>query len=227
MNEILQTLFSLKDENYAAFHSNLIPNISKDKVIGVRVPLLKKYAKEVANTAQCEEFINHLPHTYYDENTLHSILINDIKDFNVCIFQTERFLPYIDNWATCDILKPKIFKNNTDKLLPYINVWLKSKHTFTVRFAIRTMLGFYLDENFHQEHLYLISSITTEEYYIKMAQAWYFATALSKHYESVLPILTHHLLDKWTHNKTIQKAIESFLITDNQKTYLKTLKRQE
>lgn len=225
MKIIVEKLFGLQDLSYKEFHSKLIPEVDAKKVIGVRTPVLRKFAKEIAKENYVEDFLEELPHSYYEENNLHGeLLILRYKDLNVLLEKLEQFLPYIDNWATCDLLSPKIFKKNLPLVYEYVLKWIKSEHTFTVRFGVVTLLGFFLDEEFKEEHLRLLSEIKTEEYYIKMAIAWYYSIALVKHYEETLPYLQNSVLDKWTHNKAIQKAIESLRINQEQKDYLRGLK---
>ena len=223
---ITERLLSMQDEAYKEFHCKLMPTINPDTVIGVRVPMLRKLAKELYGTAEAEAFLSELPHKYYDENNLHAFLIAQIKDYNSCIAEVERFLPYINNWATCDGLSPKIFKKHLPELLEHIKVWLASDETYTVRFAIGMLMQFYLDDAFDLQYSDMVAAVKSEEYYVNMMIAWYFATALSKQYDAVLPYLENHKLDIWTHNKTIQKAIESYRITDDQKKYLRGLKRK-
>ena len=225
-DKIEQDLFALQDLKYRDFQAKLIPNISKQTIIGVRAPALKNYAKQIIKAGVYSDFLNNLPHTYLEENALHSCIVNNIKDFSICIKEVERFLPYIDNWAICDGLSPKCFHKNTDELLVNIKKWLKSKKEYTMRFAIGMLMQHYLDENFKEKYLLLVAGIKREEYYIKMMQAWFFATSLAKQYEQTIIILQNNQLEKWTHNKTIQKSIESYRITDEQKAYLKSLRRK-
>lgn len=219
-------LFELQDLAYKEFHSKLMPTINPDVIIGVRTPHLRKLAKELLKTEPdaVKAFMTNLPHTYYEENNLHAFLLESIKDYNECIKALDVFLPYVDNWATCDSMSPKVFGKYPEELFFQITVWLKSDHTYTVRYAIGLLMRYYLDEQFEEKHLELVAGISSEEYYINMMRAWYFATALAKQYESALPWLTDKRLDMWTHNKTIQKAVESYRITKEQKNYLKSLK---
>lgn len=217
-------LFEMQDLGYRDFHSKLMPTVPKDKIIGVRVPQLRKFAKEFGKTEDAKEFLKILPHKYYEEDNIHAFLIEQIKDFDECISALDDFLLYVDNWATCDMMTPKVFKKNTDKLLPKIEEWLISDYTYQVRFAIGMLMKFYLDENFDEKYLKLVASVKSEEYYINMMIAWYFATALAKQWDKTLPYIQNKNLDKWTHNKAIQKAVESYRVTDKQKEYLKTLK---
>ena len=224
MTAIQKDLFALQDCEYREFNAKLIPNIDKSSIIGVRTPELRKYAKIFMKSQNAADFINILPHKYYEENNLHGFIISQIKDFDELIYRLELFLPYIDNWATCDSIRPICFKRNRDRLIIKINKWLSSKHTYTVRFAIEMLMTHFLDESFQEEYLELAASVVSDEYYIKMMIAWYFATALAKQYEKTLPYILNRKLEKWTHNKTIQKAIESYRITDEQKRLLKSQK---
>lgn len=224
MTKIIKDLLKLQDAEYRDFHAKLMPNIEKDRIIGIRIPVLRKYAKEISGTKEAEEFIKVLPHFYYEENNLHSFLIEQIKDFDKAIEETERFLPFIDNWATCDSLRPKVFAKYPERLSEKAIEWTGSDKTYTVRFGIETLMTCFLDGNFNIKFPALISKIRSEEYYVNMMIAWYFATALSKQYKAVLPFVENKSLDKWTHNKTIQKATESYRITKEQKEYLRRLK---
>lgn len=226
MAEISEKLFLLKDEKYKAFHAKLIPNINPDLIIGVRTPELRKFAKSFFNSGSYESFLDSLPHTYYEENNLHAFLIEQIKDFDKAIYETEKFLPYIDNWATSDMFLPSVFKKNTGILINHIKQYIKSDKTYTVRYGIGLLLKLYLDEPyFDKSYPDMVSKIKSNEYYINMIIAWYFATALCKQYDCAVKYLQNNALDIWTHNKTIQKACESRLISCDIKKYLKTLKR--
>ena len=222
--EIREKLFSLADENYKEFHSKLMPTVDRDRIIGVRTPVLRKFAAELFKSAEYREFMEDLPHKYYEEDNLHGFLIEKIKDFDGCLSETEKLLPYIDNWATCDMLRPKTFKQDTEKLYSKIKEWLCSDKTYMVRYGIGCLLSFYLDENFSPEHLRIVGSIVSDEYYINMMIAWYFATALSKQYDSAIPYIEERKLPDWVHRKTIQKAIESYRISDETKDYIRTLR---
>lgn len=219
---IVETLFSMQDLKYRDFHSALMPTVDKEKVIGVRVPALRKFAKSIYGTPEAEEFLHSLPHTYYEENNLHAFLIELNVNYDETLLLLEAFLPYIDNWATCDMLTPKCFKKylTAQKCLE----WMNSAHPYTVRFGIEMLMKFFLDEKFSPEYLELVASVRSEHYYVKMMIAWYFATALSKQYESTIPIFNDKLLPVWEHNKAIQKAVESLRITKDQKELLKNLK---
>ncbi len=217
-------LFALQDQAYADFQSKLLPTVQRETIIGVRTPDLRKMAKQICKTPAAQEFLHSLPHRYFDENQLHTIILSEEKDFNTCIAELEQFLPYVDNWSTCDQLSPHCFKRHTQELLPLIRKWMRSKHTYTKRFGICTLMRYFLDEGFRPEYLEWVASIKSDEYYIRMMQAWFFATALAKQWDATLPYIEQHRLEKDTHNKTIQKGVESFRITDEQKALLKTLR---
>ena len=202
-----------------------IPGMDAQKEIGVRTPELRKLAKELAKREDIREFLNDLPHQYFDENQLHAFILSGEKDFEKCMEDLERFLPYVDNWATCDQTSPKVFRKHRKELLDAIRRWIESDHPYTVRFAIKMLMEHFLDEDFDPAYPEMVAEVRSEEYYIRMMIAWYFATALAKQYEAVLPYLEQKKLDVWTHNKTIQKAVESYRITEEQKIYLKSLKR--
>lgn len=224
MTTIQEKLFALQDKKYKDFSSKLIPNVNPDNVIGCRTPDLRKLAKEISDTEEANDFLNALPHQYIEENNLHGMLIERMKDFDVLIAYLDKFLPYVDNWATCDIVTPKIFKKNTQKLLPKIQEWISSDKTYTIRFGVEMLMSFYLNEEFKEEYLEWVSKIKSEEYYVKMMVAWYFATALAKQYDSAVKFIQENKLEVWTHNKAIQKSVESYRITAEQKEYLKSLK---
>lgn len=217
-------LFAMRDEKFRDFNSKLIPHIDKARVIGVRTPELRKYAKALFASGEGREYIRILPHEYFEENNLHAYIISLIPDFSEAMAQTEIFLPYIDNWATCDTFSPKVFKKQPDEVYEKIKLWLKSERTYTVRFGIVFLMANYLDALFKSEMLELIAGIKSDEYYINMAIAWYFSTALAKQYDAALPYITSRRLDPWTHNKAIQKSIESFRISEERKAYLRELK---
>ena len=222
--DITAQLFALQDKAYADFQSKLFPTVSRETVIGVRTPDLRKMAKQVCKTPTAQEFLHSLPHRYFDENQLHAFILSKEKDFDRCLEELEQFLPYVDNWATCDQLSPRCFKKQTTELLPYIRKWMKSTHTYTKRFGMGMLMRYYLDEAFRPEYLEWVASIKSDEYYIRMMQAWFFATALAKQWDATLPYIEQHRLHPWTHNKTIQKAIESYRITDEQKEILRVLR---
>lgn len=228
VNQFIQTkLFDLNDEKYKDFQCNLIPTISKGDVIGVRIPLLRKLQKELNKTISPEEisiFSHHLPHQYYDENNLHVLFINDMQDYKTCLQHLNVFTPYIDNWATCDLISPKIFQSNTEKLEDHIMHWLNSNQTYIIRLGITTLLTFYLHSSFNPKYLNWIAEIESNEYYVNMAIAWFFATALTKQYADSISYIENKSLPNWTHKKTIQKAVESYRIDDATKVYLKSLR---
>lgn len=226
IDEIRSELFNLQDAKYRNLIIKLSPSINPDTAIGVRTPQLKMLAKKYIKNDDIGLFLSDLPHKYFDENQLHAFIISEIKDFERCVDVVCRFLPFIDNWATCDQLSPKIFKKYKKELLEYINRWTKSDKTYTVRFGIGMLLSHFLDDDFDTSYLDTVASIKSDEYYINMMVAWFFATALAKQYKSTLPYIENRKLDIWTHNKTIQKAIESRRINDNQKAYLKSLKEK-
>ncbi len=227
MSIILDDLFKMQDKEYRNFQVKLIPSYNINSIIGVRTPKLKSYAKELIKNNNYLDFLDNLPHKYFDENQLHAFIISELKSYDECILYINKFLPYIDNWATCDQLSPKIFKKHTDKLLEQIKIWIKSNDTYTIRFGIGMLMKYYLDDNFKPEYLKWVSSIKSNEYYVNMMIAWYFATALAKQYDEVIPYIKDNKLSIWVHNRTIQKAIESYRITDIQKEYLRSLKRKE
>lgn len=221
---IRETLLSLRDEKFAAFQARLIPNVAPERIIGVRTPALRKLAKTLRGSGEAEEFLKALPHDFFEENNLHAFLLCEMKDFDACVQAVEDFLPYVDNWATCDQMSPGVFRKNKQALLPHIRRWIASEQCYTRRFGIGMLMSHFLDEDFREEYLSLVSDIRSEEYYVNMMIAWYFATALAKQYEAALPYLENRRLDPWVHNKAIQKALESFRVSDGHKTYLKTLK---
>lgn len=224
MTKLQISLFDMQDVTYRDFHSRLIPNISKDRVIGIRTPILRKFAKEYAKTDDAQAFIRELPHYYYEENNLHMMIITDIKDYDTCVMEIERFLPCIDNWATCDLPTPKCFYKNKEKLLDKVISWIKSDDTYTIRYGIETLMNIYLEDAFESSYPRLVSEVISDEYYVNMMIAWYFATALAKQWETVIPYIEEKRLPEWVHKKTIQKAVESYRITDEQKKYLRTLR---
>lgn len=228
INAFIQTkLFDLKDAKYKDFQCKLIPTIEQDKVIGVRIPILRKLQKELSKLLSEDElllFLNHLPHQYYDENNLHGFFINAMKDYNTCVQHLNAFAPHIDNWATCDLVSPKIFQSNTEDLEKHVLSWIHSDQTYVIRLGVTTILEFYLNSAFDSKYLEWVSNIQTEEYYVNMAIAWLFATALTKQYNSAIPYIENRSLSEWVHKKTIQKAIESYRIDDETKTYLRSLK---
>lgn len=223
--DITKDLFELQDLEYRDFHAKLMPNIPKEQIIGVRTPALRAYAKKIAKLPEAKEFIKVLPHAYYEENNLHSALLSLLyRDVEELLEQVEIFLPYVDNWATCDMMSPKAFKKDLPLVYERIKEWIKSDHTYTIRFGVVTLLGFYLDDAFEPEMLDLVAGIKSEEYYVNMAIAWYFSIALVKQYDTTIPYFTTPVLAPWVHNKAIQKAVESLRTAPATKDYLKTLK---
>ena len=224
MEEIRSELFRLQDTKYRDFQGKLIPTIDPARVIGVRTPALRALAKKLSGDPEVFEFLEALPHAYFDENQLHAFLLSGMKDFTACLSAVERFLPYIDNWATCDQLSPKVFRKHRPELLDAVRRWIVSGKTYTLRFGVGMLMQHFLDADFRPEYPEMVAAICSEEYYVRMMVAWYFATALAKQYDSVLPVLTRRQLDAWTHNKTIQKAIESSRIPSPRKEHLRGLK---
>lgn len=217
-------MFALKDESYKAFQCKLMPTVDTEKVIGIRMPDLRKLSKELWKDGRAGEFMKNLPHEYYEENNLHASFIEKINDFDNCVEELESFLPFVDNWATCDMMNPKVLKKEPEKLLIKVKEWLKSEHTYTVRFGIGVLMRHFLDEGFKKEYPQMVAKIKSDEYYIKMMVAWYFATALSKQYDAILPFIKERCLDPWTHRKAVQKAVESYRITPEQKEQLRKLR---
>lgn len=224
IRKIQAGLFELQDTEYRDFHAGLMPTVDKEKVIGVRTPVLRKYAGKLSGQPEAQEFLKTLPHTYYEENNLHGFLLEKIKDYDTCMGEMKKFLPYIDNWATCDGWAPKVFGRHKEELIKEIPGWLESGQTYVIRFGVNMLMRFFLDEDFKPEYAEKVAAIRSEEYYVKMVVAWYFATALAKQYDAVIPFLEERRLENWTHQKTIQKARESYRISPAQKEYLKTLK---
>ena len=226
MNELQQNLFGMRDAAYAAFIAKLTPGFPPSHFIGVRVPLLRTIARSFAKEeAASQRFLSHLPHSYYEEDMLHGMLISLVKDFDRCLDLIDRFLPYVDNWAVCDTLSPKVFAKHKAQLLENILRWSSSSHTYTCRFGLRMLMTHFLDDSFSADFLEIPATIRSEEYYVKMMVAWFFATALAKQWEATLPYLENRQLDPWTHRKTIQKAIESYRIPPERKDYLRTLRK--
>lgn len=217
-------LFDLQNNEYKAFHSKLMPTVDDKKIIGVRVPELRKLSVELWKNGIGEEFIKNLPHTYYEEDNIHAFCIEKIKDFDRALKETEKFLPCIDNWATCDMFSPKVFAENADKIYKKSLEWIASDKIYTIRYGIGMLMRYFLDENFTEEVLNIVSDVKSDEYYVNMMIAWFFATALAKQYDSTIKYIENKKLDTWVHNKSIQKAIESNRISVDTKNYLRTLK---
>ncbi len=225
IDQIREELFRMQDRKYRDFQKKLIPTVDPDKVIGVRTPDLRDFAKQLAVKEDISIFLRDLPHRYFDENQLHSFIISGIRDYSKCMEEVNSFLPYVDNWATCDQMSPKIFRKHRPELLENIKKWIRSDETYTIRFGIGMLMEHFLDDDFDMEYPELVAGIRSDEYYVNMMTAWYFATALAKQYEAVLPYIEGHRLDVWTHNKSIQKAAESRRITPEQKEELRRLQR--
>ena len=225
-SDIYKELVSLQDKGYRDMQITIIPSVDADSIIGVRTPALRSLAKELSKREDIGTFLNDLPHKYFEENQLHAFILSGMKDADKAFELTDKFLPYVDNWATCDQMSPKIFKKHKDLLLEYTDKWIKSDLTYMKRFGIGMLMEHFLDDDFKTTYLTKVSKIRSDEYYVNMMIAWYFATALAKQYDATLPYLEKQKLDIWTHNKSIQKAVESYRITPEQKEYLKTLKRK-
>ena len=223
-DEIMAALRSVRDEGYRELQVRLIPTVNPDTIIGVRTPELRKLAKELAGTKTAGAFLECLPHAYFEENQLHAFILSGMKDYAQCVRELNRFLPFVDNWATCDQMSPRVFRKHRAELLPEIRNWIGSGRPYTVRFGIGMLMEHYLEEDFDPAYPEAVASVRSEEYYVRMMIAWYFATALAKQYGAVLPYLEDRQLDEWTHNRTIQKAVESFRIPPERKAYLKTLR---
>lgn len=217
-------LTEVKDDAYREFQIKLVPNIPPKTVIGVRTPDMRRIAKEVFNSAERDAFLSDLPHTYYEENLIHFFVLAMIGDFDACVRGVEAFLPYVDCWPVSDQATPKAFRKNRERLLPYLKKWIASKHVYTARFGIRMLMNEFLDADFKEEYLALVAEKRGEDYYLKMMVAWYFATALAKRYDETVPYFEDRRLDEWVHKKAIQKAVESFRVTDEHKAYLKSLR---
>ena len=225
IHNIRASLLELQDVAYRDFQKKLIPSVDSEKIIGVRTPALRKLAKELTKREDVDVFLNDLPHGYFEENQLHAFIISGMKDYQSCLEKLDLFLPYVDNWATCDQMSPVVFKRNKEDLMSHIREWIKSDDTYTIRFGVGMLMEHYLDDDFDCSYPESVAGIQSEEYYVNMMRAWYFATALAKQYNAVIPFIEDGRLDVWTHNKAIQKSIESRRITAEQKTYLKSLKR--
>lgn len=226
MTNLQKHLFTMQDLKYRDFHSRLIPDMDKEKIIGIRTPQLRAFAKKFAKTEDAGAFLKELPHTYYEEDNLHMMIVGQIKDYESCVEKVEQFLPYIDNWATCDLPVPKCFAIHTEELLPKIHTWLASTHTYTVRYGIGLLMRLYMQEKFSPEYPAVVAAVQSDAYYINMMIAWYFATALCYQWDSCIGYIEEYKLPDWVHHKTIQKAVESYRITPEQKAYLKTFRKK-
>ena len=224
IDNVQKELFAMQDTGYRDFHMKLMPTVDPERVIGVRTPALRAFAKKYGKPEEAKQFVEVLPHQYYEENNLHGLLLEQGKNYEKCVKDLDRFLPYVDNWATCDLLAVKIVKKHLDLFIKEVYRWMESEHTYTIRFGINMLMRYYLEDEFKLEYPEKVAAIRSEEYYVNMMRAWYFATALAKQYEAIIPYLEEKRMDTWTHNKTIQKAIESYRITPEQKVYLRTLR---
>ena len=224
IDEIRTELKKLQDVKYREMQIRIIPTVKPESIIGVRTPELRQIAKQYAQAEKIGVFLKDLPHQYFEENQLHAFILSGLKDYDMCLEELNRFLPYVDNWATCDQMSPKVFRKHRKELLNSIREWIGSKETYTIRFGIGMLMEHYLDGDFDPVYPEMAAGVRSEEYYVNMMTAWYFATALAKQYDTVLPYIEQHRLDDWTHYKAIQKAIESYRITPEQKDYLRTLK---
>lgn len=222
-DNIVKSLYALQDTTYRDFQSALLPTVDKKSVIGVRTPELRSLVRKLRGISN--DFINNLPHKYFEENQLHAFIISDIRDFDSAVSAVDSFLPFVDNWATCDQMSPRVFAKNIDKLLPYIKKWIKSKHTYTVRFGVLCLMRYFLDDGFDTKYADMVANIKSDEYYINMMRAWYFATACAKQWTHILPYFKNGALDTWTHNRAIQKAIESYRVLDVNKAILRNLRK--
>ena len=222
--EIRKRLYEDQDEKYRDMQLRTIPSVAPETIIGVRTPELRSLAKELAKREDIGTFLAKLPHGFFEENQLHAFILSGMKDYGTCMEELNRFLPFVDNWATCDQMSPKIFKKHRSELLKEIRIWIRSGDTYTIRFGVGMLMEHFLDEDFNPKYPEMVAKLRSSEYYVNMMIAWYFATALAKQYDAVLPYIEERKLDAWTHNKTIQKAVESYRITEEQKTYLRTLR---
>lgn len=225
MQQILDMLYENQDAKYRDFQGALIPGQNVKNMIGVRTPELRKLAKEISKMDICQEFLNEVPHEYFEENQLHIFIISEYKNFDECVNAIERFLPYVDNWATCDQSSPKVFKKNKSEILKYSYKWIDSGQTYTIRYGIRMLMNLFLDDDFKPEYIDKVCSVKSDEYYVNMMVAWYLATALAKQWEATVKVIESKELDKWVQNKAIQKACESFRVSKEHKDYLRTLKK--
>lgn len=223
-NDIIKMLYAAADAVYRDFNSGLIPNVSTKLFIGVQTPVLRNIAKDTVKSGEYSDFIAHLPHKYFEENQLHAFILSQLRDFDTVINETEKFLPYVDNWATCDQLSPIVFRKNKDLLLKYVYKWVKSKHAFTVRFGVKTLMQYWLDDDFDEKYAEIVANIKSDDYYVNMMRAWYFATGAAKQYDRILPYLVPGQIDEWTRKRAIQKAIESYRVSDEHKQKLRSLK---
>ena len=223
-SEILKSLYALQDTVYRDFNSKLIPNVSLDNFIGVRTPVLRKMAKDMLKSGVYKDFILSLPHQYFEENQLHAFILSNLKDYDITVKEVDKFLPYVDNWATCDQMSPCAFRKNQDALLKYVVKWIKSKNAFAVRFGVLCLMRYFLDDNFDARYINMVANIKSKEYYVNMMRSWYFATAVAKQFDTVLPYFQKGKIDEWTRLRAIQKAIESYRVSDEHKEQLRALR---
>ena len=224
IDEIREELHKHQDLKYRDLQIKILPSVKPEAIIGVRTPELRKYGKQLSKREDIQEFLDDLPHKFFDEDQLHAFILSEMKDYEKCIGRLEIFLPYVNNWATTDQMSPKVFKKHRAELIKHINKWIKSKKPYTIRYGIGMLMEHFLEEDFDIKYPETVASVRSEEYYVNMMIAWYFATALAKQYDAILPFIENRKLDVWTHNKAIQKSVESYRITPEQKAYLKTLK---
>ena len=225
-DDIRGWLQARQDTKYRDMQVKILPSLSPDAIIGVRTPDLRKYAKEIGRREDVKEFLESLPHRFFEENQLHAFIISDLKDYGQCMTELARFLPYVDNWATCDQMSPRVFKKQRQELLSSIREWIASDRCYTVRFGLKMLMEHFLDDDFSPAYVEMAAGVKSDEYYVNMMIAWYFATALAKQYDTVLPFIEGNRLAPWTHNKAIQKAVESYRIAEEQKDYLRSLRRK-
>jgi len=223
-NKILKSLYAAADAVYKDFNASLIPNVSRDLFIGVRTPVLRKFAKDMIKSGEYKDFISKLPHKYFEENQLHAFVLSELRDFDSVMYELECFLPYVDNWATCDQLSLVVFRKNKEKVLDYIYKWIKSKDIYTVRFAIKMLMQYWLDEDFDKKYADMVAYVKSDEYYINMMRAWYFATGAAKHFDEFLPYFKRGKIDEWTRLHAIQKSLESYRVSEEHKEKLRLLK---
>jgi 3-methyladenine DNA glycosylase AlkD len=224
VDEIRKKLYEEQDLKYRELQARTIPGVGIDNIIGVRTPILRKYAKELKSREDIGSFLDDLPHKYFDEDQLHAFILSEMKDYDKCLAEVKRFIPYVNNWATCDQMSPKVFKKHKEELLETIKEWISSDEVYTIRFGVGMLMEHFLDEDFKPKYLTMVSKLRSDEYYVNMMIAWYFATALAKQYDAAIPFIEKKRLAVWTHNKAIQKSIESYRITAEQKDYLRSLK---
>lgn len=225
MDIIINKLMKYKDDKYKAFNAKLVPNIDIDNIIGIRIPNIRKLAKEIKDEDYIDTFLNELPHKYQEEYILHGLLLSiKYKDINILLNKLDTFLEYANNWVITDTISPKLFKKYPDIVYEYIVKWINSNHEYKIRFAIVSLLQFYLDDNYNKKILTLVKNIKYNSYYVNMAIAWFYSFALIKQYDDTIKLFENKKLDKWIHNKSIEKAIDSYRVSSDKKTYLKSLK---